>query len=139
MILIVFLAVDMVLANIPGPVPTEQAISNVEQDPVFLLHVKTRNINGTVVNGTYTYWKYSNDPARDFSCVNTLYNGFLHYLNPFHEYTTTTLFFAVEFLKTRPLSNGISQLIARLDIDLYVDVNPTTGQIYRVQEALSCA
>ena len=136
--MITVLALDVILANIPGVVPTAQAISNVEHDPIFLSHTRSRVINGTTVNGTYTYWKYSNDPARDFACINTLYGGTLHYLNPFHEYTTTTLFFGVEFLKTRPLSNGTSQLLAWLSINLYVQVNPTTGQIYGVQEALSC-
>ena len=134
-LLLVLLASDLILANIPGPMPTEQAIYNVEHDPAFISLTSLRFINGTTFNGTYTYFEYSNDPARDFVCVNSIYHMWLHYLNPFHQYTTTTLLFGVEFKGTQRVStNWYPEYFE----NLLVQVNPTTGQIYSTTQTSAC-
>ena len=130
-----FLATDIYLANIPGPIPKAQAINNVEQDPTFVSLTKSRAIDGQTVNGTYCYIGYSNDPRRDSYCVHNLYSGGLHYLNPFHQYSTTTLIFAVEFKGTQPLHD---QTYALLLINLLIQVNPNTGQILTLQQEPQC-
>ena len=130
-ILLAGLAGDVVLANIPGPIPTEKAIFNAEHDPAFL-SVITRVINGSAVNGQYYYMGYSNNPARDFFCVNNLYHIGLRYLNPFHHYTTTTLAFAVTF-QTRP-----EPPYTLYGLLLLLQVDPTTGQVYNVRQSQPC-
>jgi hypothetical protein len=129
------LATDIVLANIPGPIPEEQAINNVEHDPTFVSLIKSRVIEGQTINGTYYYTGFSNDPRRDFYCVHNLYGDWFHYLNPFHEYSTTTLIFAVEFKGTQPLYD---QTYALLLINLFIQVNPNTGQILSLQQEPQC-
>ena len=133
-IALVLIAADVVLANLPGPVPTAQAISNVEHDPTFLSLTSSKLIYGVRVNGTYSYVGYSNDPDRDFTCINTLYSMWLHYVNPVHEYATTTLFFAVQFEGT-PLPNGTTPW---LPLNLFVVVNPNSGHIYGYDESPIC-
>src|SRR2546428_1607284 len=128
--------VDVWLVGLPGPVPTSQAIYNVEHSPTFLSLTSSRVINGSTVNGTYAYAGFSNDPSRDFVCVNSIYHQWLHFFNPFHEYTTTSLLFAVEFRGTHPISDNTYVLLL---VNLLLQVNPTTGQIYRTQESLACA
>jgi len=123
------LIADVVLANIPGPIPMQKAVFNAEHDPAFLSLTRIV-INGSKVNGTYYYFGYSNDPSRDFFCVHNLYEMWLHYLNPFHQYTTTTLVFAVTF-QTPPYS--------LYGVNLFLQVNPTTGHIYNTKESLQCA
>ena len=118
-----FLATDIYLANIPGPIPKAQAINNVEQDPTFVSLTKSRVINGQTINGTYSFIGFSNDPRRDFYCVHNLYSDWVHYLNPFHQYSTTTLIFAVEFKGTQPLYD---QTYALLLFNLFIQVNPNT-------------
>ena len=135
-ILVALIGTDVILANVPGPVPTDQAISSVEHDQSFVSVVMDRVFNGIVVNGTYSYVGYSNDPARDFACVNSLYSQWGHYLNPFHQYTTTTLSFAAEFEKTSPNYNRLYVLVL---LSIFVQVNPTTGQIYSIQQSPICA
>ncbi len=132
---IVLLVTDVYLANIPGPVPTEQAINNVQHDPTFLSLTKSRVIDGQTVNGTYSYVGYSNDPSRDFRCVNSVYSMWLHYLNPFHEYSTTTLFFSVEFKGTQPIYDETYVLLL---IELFIQVYPNTGQILSVEQQPEC-
>ncbi len=134
-ILVAGIAIDLILASIPGPAPTEQAIAKAEQDPIFLSVVTSRVINGTVVNGNYSYIGYSNDPARDFACINSLYHQWGHYFNPFHQYTTTTLLFAVEFRGTRPIYDSVYALEL---LNVFVQVNPATGQIYSIQQSPAC-
>ena len=132
---VAILVVDVGLASLPGPIPTSQAIYNVEHSPTFLSLTTSRVINGTSVNGTYVYVGYSNDPARDFVCVNSIYHQWLHFFNPFHQYTTTSLLFAVEFRGTHPISDNTYALLV---VNLLLQVNPTTGQIYGTQESLAC-
>ncbi len=135
LIILILLASDMILANIPGPAPTEQAIYNVEHNPTFISPTSSRVINGTAVNGTYTYFEYSNDPARDFVCVNTIYRIWLHFFNPFHQYRTTSLLFALEFKGTNPISDSS---YAEYFVSLLVQVNPAPGQIYSKNEYPAC-
>ncbi len=125
----------MILANIPGPVPTEPAIYNVEHNPTFISLTSSRIINGTTLNGTYTYFEYSNDPGRDFVCVNTIYHMWLHFFNPFHQYTTTSLLFAVEFKETHPISDNS---YVEYFVDLLVQVDPSTEQIYSTAQFPAC-
>jgi len=133
-IALILVATDVGLANIPGPVPTAQAISSVENDPTFLSLTSSMMIYGVKVNGTYSYVSYSNDPDRDFTCVNTLYSMWLHYINPVHEYTATTLFFAVQF-KGTPLRNGTTPW---LPLSLFITVDPNSGHIYSYDEYRAC-
>lgn len=131
-IVVAGLLADVVLANIPGPVPSAQAVMNVEHDPIFL-SLLTRVINGSVVNGTYAYLGYSNDVGRDFYCVHNLYEMGIHYFNPFHQYTTTSLGFAVSW-QTRPVPP-----YALYAISLFIQVNPSTGQVLNVDQDAVCA
>ena len=59
----------------------------------------------------------------------------LHYLNPFHEYSTTTLFFVVEFKGTQPIYGETYPLFL---INLFIQVNPDTGQILSVEKQPEC-
>jgi len=59
----------------------------------------------------------------------------LHYLNPFHEYSTTTLFFSVEFKGTQPIYDETYVLLL---IELFIQVYPNTGQILSVEQQPEC-
>jgi hypothetical protein len=122
----VIIGVDVILANFPGPVPTSQAISNVEQSSTF---------QSLVGNGTYRYFSYSDDPSWSLRCVGSAFDQ-VHFLDPFHEYATTTLVFFVQPNITHPAvfprpANNIPFLIL-------VQVNPVSGEIYSVQTQDSC-
>lgn len=132
----VLLVTDVLLADLPGPVPTQQAINNVEHDPAFLSLARTRVIQGQTINGTYYYMGYSNDPRRDFSCVNNLYSMWIHNFNPFHEYSTTTLIFAVELNGAQPV---YGETYVPLLFNLFIQVNPNTGQILSIDQEPQCA
>ncbi len=127
MIILLGLLADVVLADIPGPVPSAQAITNAEHDPVFL-SLLTRVINGSAVNATYEYLGYSNDIGRDFFCVHNLYEMWLHNFNPFHQSATTSLAFAVSW----------QTQYALYGVNLFVQVNPTTGHVLKVEQGTEC-
>jgi hypothetical protein len=107
------IAADAILANIPGPVPTAQAISNVEHSASF------REIVG---NGSYTYGGHTDNPSWRPQCIYGDGNSWWRYFDPVHEYTTTTLIFF---------------LISQFEIVL-VRVNPATGAIYGIQTQPMC-
>ncbi len=123
----VIIAFDVVLANIPGPAPTSQAISNVE---------RSANFQGMVGNGTFFYYRYSSDPSWDLRCVENAVEGALHFFDPFHEYTTTTLIFSVQPNIKHPTvypqpANNIPFLVL-------LQANPASGQIYNIQTQEMC-
>ncbi|MDV3292644.1 MAG: hypothetical protein LYZ70_00050 [Nitrososphaerales archaeon] len=120
------IALDVVLANVPGPVPTSQAISNVERSASF---------QGIVGNGTYSYSRYSDNPFWDIQCVNSIGSA-LRPLNPFHEYTTTTLIFSVQPNVTHPTS--YPQPANNVPFLILVQVNPASGEIYSIQTQQIC-
>ena len=117
--------VDVVAANLPGPVPTNTAISNVESSSSF---------KQVVGNSTYAYLGYSNDPSYATSCVA---GGLFHLLNPVHEYLTTTLMFSVQPTYTQPAES--SDGVAPAAFNLFVEVNPDSGQIVSLQTEPFCA
>jgi hypothetical protein len=119
----VVIALDAVLANIPGPVPTSQAVSNAEHSSSF---------QGIVGNGTYFYSGNSDNPSWDLRCVETSGEAVLHLINPFHEYTTTTLIFYVQ-----PPPNNLA--LGPFPFILLVQVNPASGAIYSTQTEPICA
>ena len=113
----------------------EQAIANVEHNPAFLSLTNSTMIDQTKANGTYTYEEYTNNPERDIRCgPNSPIRTLARYLNPFHEYTTTTLVFSVSFIGTRPDGTQVGT-----DLGLLVEVNPATGQIYNISEHIPCS
>jgi len=131
---ILALVSDAILPALPGPVPTQAAIINVEHDPSFITLTKSAIVNGTIFNGTYSYQGYSDYPGRDFGCgPNSPLRSLRHYFDPFHEYTTTTLIFAVTFSRTGPNGTYIG-LWPQPFYGLFIEVNPATGQIYNIRQ-----
>lgn len=112
----VIIALDLVLANFLVAVPTAQAISSVEHSASF---------QGIVENGTYQYQGYTGSPAWHSRCMRAG-ESLLHYLDPFHEYVTTTLIFLVE-----PPPSSLT--MGPFPFFLLVQVNPATGEIYSIQ------
>jgi hypothetical protein len=124
-ILGVLIVLDVVLANTPGPAPTSQAISNVEDSASF------RRVVG---NGTFSYYEYSDNPSWDVRCGPRSLLGLLHPIDPFHEYTTATLIFSVQ------PSYRSNQTVIPFPFLLLVQVNPSSGKIYSIQtEPSICA
>jgi hypothetical protein len=123
----VIVGVDVVLANIPGPVPTSQAIHNVEG---------SQSLEGLVGNGSYSYAGFSDDPSWSLRCVGSMLDQ-VHFFDPFHEYTTTTLIFAVQPNITHPAT--YPHPANNLPFLVLVQVNPSTGEIYGVQTEVICA
>ena len=133
--LVVIMVVDVALANLPGPVPSTEAVESVEHDPAFLRLVNSSVILGFRVNGSYSYLGYSNNPSRDFRCVPGPFLTWYFYFDPFHQYTTTTLVFEVSFQGTHGLPNGTmpDELF-----NLFITANPTTGQILSIAKSPFC-
>jgi hypothetical protein len=120
----VIIALDVGLANIPGPVPTSQSVSTVEGSLSFQI---------IVGNGTYHYAGYSDDPSTSLQCVG---GPSLEYIDPFHEDTTTTLIFGVTpNLVHRTLGDGTN---AGLPFLLLTQINPTSGAIQSFQIVIPC-
>lgn len=129
-IILVVIVADLILANLPSPVPTSQAISSVEQNPTFKLIISSSNAT------TYGYTGYSDDPQYSTQCVfEPLFGQLLHLFSPFHEYTTTSLIFLVY-----PFAPDNVQLTtAQIPFLLFVHINPSTGQIYSFDRGNFCA
>jgi hypothetical protein len=123
----VIIILDVVLANIPGPVPTSQAISNVKS---------SASVEAIVGNGTYSYIGYSDDPSWDLQCTGNLFRNALHFFDPFHEYTTTTLMISVQ----PSIPHGfVGELPANeVPFIILAQVNPTSGEIYNIQTQEIC-
>jgi hypothetical protein len=115
------------IAHIPGPSPTTQAIASIEQNPRLQANAPP--------NGHYVYLYYSDDPGWDITCrMSSAISDGLHFLFPFHDYSTSTLVFQLQ------INNSISpvpQAIVEPLID--VQVNPPTGQILNISPQLLCA
>ena len=131
LIILLGMLVDVVLADSPGPVPFAQAVASAEHDPVFL-SLLTRVINGSTVNATYVYLGHTNNIARDYYCVHNFYEMWLHNFNPFHQYTTTSLIFVVLW------QAHLQAQYRPYGVDLFVQVNPSTGQILNVERYPPC-
>ncbi len=112
----VVIALDLVLANFLVAVPTTQAISNIEQNASF---------QGMVDNGTYQYQGYTGSPSWHSRCIGAGESPW-RYLDPFHEYTTTTLIFLVQ-----PPPDSLA--LGPFPYFLLMQVNPATGEIYSFQ------
>lgn len=112
----VVIALDLVLANFLVAVPTAQAVSSVENSASF---------QGIVGNGTYQYQGYTGSPSWHSRCMRAVESP-LRYLDPFHEYTTTTLIFLVQ-----PPPDSLA--LGPFPFFLLVQVNPATGEIYSIQ------
>jgi hypothetical protein len=121
LVIAVIIVLDLVLAKIPGPVPTSHAISNAENSASF---------RGMVGNGTFSFYEYSDNPSWDLRCVSGVIPNAFHFLNPFHEYTTTTLIFSVQ--PSTSLAGPVPFLIL-------AQVNPASGEIYSIQTEQTCA
>jgi len=125
LIIAVIVSVDFGLANLPGPVPTSQAVSAVEANASF---------QNMVVNGTFRYDGYSDDPSMSLACIGS---AIPINLDPLHEYTTTTLIFAVQPRVTHPsLGNGTDSGIPFI---LLVQINPSSGVIDSIQTRQICS
>lgn len=125
-IVVVVVVLDIFLANVPGPVPTSQAISSVEN---------SSNFKQVVGNGTYLYFGYSNEPSYGLRCVSTASDQF-HLFDPFHEYTTTTLMFSVQPNITHPAQ--YPQPANDLPFIVLAQVDPGSGQIVSLQTQIPC-
>jgi hypothetical protein len=126
-IILIVIVADLVLANLPSPVPTSQAVSSVEQNPTFKSIISSNN-------ATFTYFGSSNDPEYSTQCINGIFGETLHLFSPFHEYTTTSLIFFVS-----PFAPQNVQLTAaQIPFLLFVQINPSTGQIYSIQRGNFC-
>jgi hypothetical protein len=112
----VIIALDIVFSNIPGPVPTSRAISSVEDSAKF------QTIVGT---SSYNYIGYTNHPSMTQQC---LPGPNVKYVDSIHEYTTTTLMFAV--------APNTTSAIAPYDILAQVD--PTSGSIISIGIQFLC-
>jgi hypothetical protein len=120
----VIVALDVGLANLPGPVPTSHAVSAAEG---------SADLQAVVGNGSYRYDGYSDDPSTSLACVG---GGFPLNLDPVHEYTTTTLIFFVHpNLVHTALGNGTS---AGLPFLLLVQINPASGAIDNIRTLQTC-
>jgi hypothetical protein len=122
-IVIVIITTDLILANFPGPVPTSQAVNNVEQNPSFKSIISSNN-------ATFTYTGYSNDPDYSTQCISSPFGQLFHLFSPFHQYTTTSLIFLVE----PPERNGTALMFFLL----FVQINPSTGHIYTIDRGNFC-
>jgi len=112
----VFIALDLYLANVLGPVPAFQAVSSAEHSASF---------QGIVGNGTYQYQGYTDSPSWHSRCTRGGENP-LRYVDPFHEYLTSTLIFLVE-----PPPNSL--VMGPFPYFLLVQVDPATGTVYSTQ------
>jgi len=120
----VIIALDVGLANLPGPVPTSHAVSAVEGSASF---------QSIIGNGTYLYDGYSDNPTASLACIGS---AIPLNLDPFHEYTTTTLLFAVHPDIVHPaLGNGID---GGPPFMLLVEINPASGEILTIQTQQIC-
>jgi hypothetical protein len=106
---------DLTFANIPSQVPTDQAVSAVENSARF---------KAIVGDSTYNYVGYTNHspsqqciPGPDF-----------RYIDPLHEYTTTTLVFAVAPNVTSTIS----------PYDVLAQANPNSGRISSIAVQFLC-
>jgi len=75
-------------------------------------------------NGTYQYQGYTGSPSWHPRCTRAEESPW-RYLDPFHEYDTTTLIFLVQ-------PPGILAM-GPFPFFLLVQVNPATGEIYSFQ------
>ncbi len=123
------------LAHIPGPVPTSQAILQAQRDPKFLAAEQSARPPGS----TYCYAYYTDDPGWDLTChgVGSIIPiipiaDWIHYLFPFHEYSTSTLVFSI--VRTNNITG--SELVGPLT--LAAEVNPSTGQVVSVSYLSAC-
>lgn len=119
LVIVVLLATDVTLANLPGPVPTSSAILNAENSPSF---------KAVVGNGTYSYYRYSGDPTYDTGCIRSGFDEFAHRLNPFHQYMTTTLIFQVQ-----PTPPTKPPFLA------FVQIDPASGHVFSIETTVPCA
>jgi hypothetical protein len=117
----VIVALDAGLANLPGPVPTGHAVSAVEG---------SAGLQAIVGNGSYRYDGYSNDPSMKLTCTG---EAFPINLDPFHEYTTTTLIFFVQPNTTHPPLGTSNEAVFVL-----VQINPSSGEIDSIQTVQLC-
>lgn len=120
-------ALDLTLANSPGPVPTGASISSVESSPSF---------QQVVGNGTYHYSGYSDNPSYSLRCVSSL-SSQLHFLDPFHEYTSTTLMFTVQPNITHPAQ--YPKPANDLPFTVLAEVDPGSGRVLNLRAYGTCA
>jgi hypothetical protein len=125
---------DILLSSTPGPAPTAMAIRNVEHNPEFLSLTNFTIMNGIPVNASYTYVGYSNEPSPSL-CIRNPNFVWLGHLDPLHRYGPTTLFFDVQIEGMHALPNGTTFLEL---YNLYIQVNPDTGQILGVKKTPYC-
>jgi hypothetical protein len=113
-------AVDLALANY-SPTPTSQAISNVENSPAFKY---------IVGNGTYNYGSYYDNPSLHQYCgpKSPLPSGLITRIDPFHEYTTVTLTFALMPNDSHPSPGSSGEPLIIL-----VQANPSSGSISSIK------
>jgi hypothetical protein len=119
--IVIVLISASIVAHIPGPTPTAQAISNVEHDPTFIANVGA--------NTSYAYAGYSDNLQLCAGASGPMAGG-LQFLFPFHSYSTTALLFGLQ-----PERNTTNGRVGSLG----VQIDPSTGQIYNIQFSLPCA
>ena len=124
------LVILVIIAHIPGPAPTAQAVANVEKDPAFQTMIIPKDAY------TYAYQGYTDNPrwALD-NCVTSVFAGPMHTFFPFQtEYATTTLIFLVQPNMTTidELRNSSGIAVVATEGDLVVKINPTSGHIYDI-------
>ncbi|MDG6999204.1 MAG: hypothetical protein JRN15_08830 [Nitrososphaerota archaeon] len=125
-IILLCIATDVTLANLPGPVPISEAVINIEQSASFRSIISTNN-------ATYLYQGYSNDPGYSAQCARSIFGQTIHVFSPFHQYVTTSLIFQVE-QNASLVRNGTAITFFLL----FVRVNPSTGHIYGIQRGMFC-
>jgi hypothetical protein len=119
-IVVVFLTSEALIINFTAPVPSSNAIYNVEHSSSF---------QKETANATYNYLGYDNGRTSAIHCGPIVTGGiavirdFIHLFWPPANYKATTFIFAVQTNKTSnilPYPGGI----------LYVQADPNSGQVY---------
>jgi len=131
-IVVLGLVVTSLVAHIPGPAPTPQAISNAQTDPKFLRYFANLSSSYPDQNVNYSYTGYND--VGSYPCgPNSPFRSLADTLFPFHSLTSSWLFFGLNSTpKCYPNCAKNAQFIAPFG-SIAVEVNPSTGQVYGVK------
>jgi hypothetical protein len=127
-IIMAFLVVTSLVAHLPGPTPTPQAISNAQKDPKFLQYFANLSSSYPDLFVNYTYTGYNDIgsyPCGPDSPLRSLAGA----LFPFHSFTSSWLFFEPNSTpKCTPYCPKNAQFIAPFGY-VAVEIKPSTGVV----------
>jgi hypothetical protein len=125
------LTLEAVVINLTAPMPSSQVVSKIEQNPSF---------KAETANATYTYLGYDNGRSSPIHCGPVItgfplsqIEAFAHLLWPPANYTAVSFIFLVGTNSTSP--SGFPYPYGGL---LYVEANPSNGQIYEMNAMPVC-